>query len=73
MDKHQTPRGDRFLRLPAVLDEVGLKRSQVYDMIKAGEFPAPYQLSKRAVAWRESEVHAWKASRQIAPHFAEAL
>ena len=51
--------GDRLLRLPEVLRLTGLSRSAVYRKIKAGEYPRPLKLGKRAVGWRESEVIAW--------------
>ena len=53
----------RLLRLPAVLDRVGLGRSRWYDLVAEGRAPAPVRLSDRAVAWYEHEVDAWAASR----------
>jgi prophage regulatory protein len=53
----------RLLRLPAVLDRVGLGRSRVYDLVKDGKFPAPVHLSARAIAWVESEVDSWCQDR----------
>lgn len=53
----------RLLRLPAVLDRVGLRRSRVYDLVAAGQFPAPVRLAARAVAWYEHEVTGWIESR----------
>ncbi len=48
----------RFLRLPEVKHQVGLGRTAIYQKIKAGEFPAPYPLSKngRAVAWASDQI-----------------
>lgn len=37
---------EAFLRLPAVLQMVSLKRSTIYEMIKRGRFPAPEKLSE---------------------------
>ena len=54
----------QFLRLPAVLDRVGLKRATVYKRMKAGTFPEPIQLGPRAVAWDEEAIAAWQASLQ---------
>lgn len=53
----------RLLRLPDVLDRIGLRRSRLYDLVARGRFPQPVQLSSRAVAWHESEVDAWCAGR----------
>jgi len=52
----------KFLRLPAVMEMVGMKRTAIYDWIKAGKFPAPVQLGGRAVAWKESEIADWQQS-----------
>jgi prophage regulatory protein len=40
----------RFLRLPDVITLVGMKRTAIYDRIKADTFPAPVQIGARAVA-----------------------
>lgn len=55
----------RFLRLPEVKHQVALGRTAIYQKIKAGEFPAPYPLSKngRAVAWASDEIESWIESR----------
>ena len=53
----------RLLRLPEVLDRIGLGRSRVYDLVKEGRFPAPVRLSDRAIAWVESEVDCWCQAR----------
>lgn len=52
----------RFLRLPAVMNAVGLARATIYKRIKAGTFPAPVQLGPRAVAWDENAIAEWQAS-----------
>jgi prophage regulatory protein len=52
----------KFLRLPAVMDAVGLARATIYKRIKAGTFPQPVQLGPRAVAWDESAIATWQAS-----------
>ena len=50
----------RFLRLPAVIDLVGIKRTVIYERIKAGTFPKPVQIGARAVAWDEEELAQWQ-------------
>jgi len=44
---------------------VGLKRTQIGALIKAGEFPKPVSLSDtgRAVAWLETEIIDWQLRR----------
>lgn len=53
----------RIMRLPELQETVGLRRTAIYDAVKAGDFPKPVQLSKRAVGWRVEEVEAWLRSR----------
>jgi prophage regulatory protein len=48
-----------LLRLPAVLKRVGLSRSSLYSMISEREFPKPIQISKRSVAWLETDIDDW--------------
>lgn len=49
-----------LLRLPAVAARVGYGRTTIYNLIKAGKFPAPVKLAGGgAVAWRASVVSAW--------------
>lgn len=57
---------DRFLRRPEVEQEVGLKKSAIYDYMAKGTFPKPVRLGRRAVAWRASEIEKWKAEREPA-------
>ena len=54
---------DSFVRLKAVEGQVGFKSTKLYKMMAAGDFPRPYRTGLRAVAWRQSEVTAWMASR----------
>lgn len=54
---------ERLLRLPAVLDRSGYRRSSLYARIAEGLFPAPISLGGRSVAWLESETAAVIAAR----------
>ncbi len=49
-------KSERLLRLPAVLDRVGYKRSRFLDLVRQGVFPKPVKLGARAVAWPESVI-----------------
>ena len=60
-----TPRPARILRLPSVTERIGLKRTAIYDMVRAGAFPKPVPLNDKSVGWLESEVEAWIASRVV--------
>ena len=53
----------KVLRLPDVMDRVGLGSSFIYLLIQRGDFPKPVQLGKRAVGWPEAEVNAWLEER----------
>lgn len=50
---------EKILRLPQVLDKVGLKKSAIYKRIKDGQFPPPIKLGAHASGWLESEVQNW--------------
>lgn len=54
---------DRFLRRKEVEAMVGLKTSSLYRYMACERFPAPLQLGPKLVAWRESDIRAWMASR----------
>ncbi len=49
---------DRIIRLPQVIDRVGIKKTLIYRMIAAGTFPKPIKLGF-ASGWLESEIRAW--------------
>ncbi len=57
------PISPMLLRLPSVCALVGLSRSQIYRMVKAGEFPAAVQLGANSVAWPAERVSAWIAEK----------
>ncbi len=60
-----TPAPGRLLRLDAVENLTGLKKSSIYTYMgnKTHGFPGPLRIGARAVAWRESDVLAWIAGR----------
>ena len=49
----------RFLRLPEVLNLVGVTCSTLYRWIEAGTFHKQIQLGSRTVVWSEQEVIKW--------------
>ncbi len=53
----------KMLRLPEVMDKVGLKTSQIYAMMAEGEFPSARQITGRAVGWFEHEIDEWLLAR----------
>jgi len=54
--------GDRFLRLPAVCDVIGMGRTWVTDRVREHAFPQPVRLGC-TVVWLESQVRVWMAER----------
>jgi prophage regulatory protein len=55
--------GLRFLRLSEVRVRVPYSRATIYRKVASGEFPRPYNLGGRAVAWLESDVNGWIAEQ----------
>lgn len=53
----------KFLRVRDVCAMVGLGRTTIYALEKQGRFPQRIALVGKAVAWHESEVNEWMASR----------
>ncbi|MFM0385719.1 helix-turn-helix transcriptional regulator [Paraburkholderia dipogonis] len=45
-----------ILRRGQVEQEVGLKRSTIYQRMQEGTFPRPIRLGERAVGWRASDI-----------------
>ena len=56
---------NRMYRLRELPQFVGLRRTQIGELIKAGQFPKPIPLSDggRAVAFLESDLIAWQNAR----------
>lgn len=56
---------NRLYRLKDLPQFVGLRRTQIAELIRAGQFPKPIPLSDtgRAVAWLESDLIAWQHAR----------
>ncbi|MET4131978.1 prophage regulatory protein [Porphyrobacter sp. MBR-155] len=49
----------RLLRLPEVMDRVGLRRSAIYQRMSEGRFPKCRTLGARCSVWVEAEINAW--------------
>jgi prophage regulatory protein len=52
-----------YLPWKKVEPRVGISRTTAWRLQQRGDFPKPYVVSPGRVAYRESEVEAWKASR----------
>jgi prophage regulatory protein len=53
----------KMIRSADLPNYTGLKRTQLDQLIKAGQFPRPVRLSARRKAWIEAELIAWQQSR----------
>jgi prophage regulatory protein len=55
----------RLLRLPAVEDATGMKKTQIYEAIAHGAFPRPVDILEggRAVGWVEDEIISYVEAR----------
>lgn len=56
-------RRDRLLRLSAVEEATGLKKSTIYGLMRRGQFPPCLRVTPRTVAWPESVVLQWVQDR----------
>jgi prophage regulatory protein len=55
---------EKILRTPTVLQMIGLSRTTVWRMERAGTFPTRRKISSGTVGWFESEVLTWIAERE---------
>ena len=58
----------RLLRLPEVIDRVGLRRSAIYQRMSEGRFPKSRSLGPKCTVWVEEEIDAWIRSIADEPH-----
>ena len=52
-------RSTKFLRLPSVIEKVGLSRSQIYKLIQRGDFPEPVKIGPKISVWIEEKLEVW--------------
>ena len=52
-------RSTKFLRLPSVIEKVGLSRSQIYKLIQQGDFPEPVKIGPKISVWIEEKLEVW--------------
>lgn len=57
MQNHQ------FLRREQVLAKLGISKTTLYNLERAGRFPAHFMLTPRCAVWRADEVEAWMQQR----------
>lgn len=49
---------DEILRLPAMERALGLKRTQILNLVDRGELPRPVPCGRRSIGWFRSEIVA---------------
>jgi len=54
---------NKFLRRRAVLAKLGISRTHLYDLERAGDFPMHFMLSPRCAVWEEAAVDSWMEER----------
>jgi prophage regulatory protein len=59
----ETATRTQMLKLREVSARTTMERTTIWRAVRKGTFPRPLRISKQRVAWRESEVEAWLASR----------
>jgi predicted DNA-binding transcriptional regulator AlpA len=55
----------RFLSFPQLKSEKGVPytRRHLRDLVRAGKFPRPVELSEARIAWIEDEIDQWQADK----------
>lgn len=59
-----TPRFRKIIKWSSLFEMVGLSRSTVDRLEKAGKFPARIRLAQNSVGWRLDEINGWLDSRE---------
>jgi prophage regulatory protein len=55
----------RMLRLPDVVEKIGVHAATLYRWEQKGLFPRRIQIGPHTVAWRADEIEAWLLARPI--------
>ncbi len=58
--------GSKLLNLRQVVELVGLSRTTIWRLERAGQFPRRRQVSTKAVRWNQAEIEDWISSRPLA-------
>lgn len=58
-NKEATPAPCRLIRLPEVMERVGISRSAIYQRMAEGTFPRSRSLGSRCAVWIETEIEDW--------------
>ena len=55
-----------LLRREEVEARLGVSRSWIYAEMRAGRFPEPVKIGRRAVRWRVADLNEWLSDRPLA-------
>ena len=53
-----------FIRLRDVMNMTGLSKASIYRAMNKDEFPHQYQLTEKAVGWKDCDVMKWMNTRK---------
>jgi len=53
---------ERLLTIHAVLQQIGMSKSKVYQLVRMGRFPAPRMIEHKSL-WLETEIQEWIAEQ----------
>ena len=59
-------RAQKLLRREEVEQRFGVSRSWIYCEMRAGRFPEPVKIGKRAEKWKVVDLDEWAAGRPVA-------
>ena len=61
----ETENETRILRMPDVMQKLGISRSTVYRLMSDESFPRQVKIGKRAKGWRLDAVERWIDTRDL--------
>lgn len=63
MSTHTTDQHRLLLRIKSVIEATSVSRTQIYRLMKRGEFPQSHRISEGVTCWLASDIHDWVNSR----------
>ena len=54
---------DKLITMHGVKERVGIGRSSIYKLMRAGGFPLPLKLGGKAVRWSLEEIDDWVSAQ----------
>ena len=53
----------KLLKLFQVAEQLNVRKSQVYNLVKQGYLPKPIKIGKRGSGWLQSDIDSWFKSK----------